>query len=192
LAVLPRTQSISKESIMRTSFTSRAIACLASGVITAAVLIGTAGTAQAASPRYTLQNVNSGKCLDVTYGGKDNFVPVIQYTCYGGPVQQWRLTYNSVLRTYTLQNVNSGKCLDVLFGGKENFVPVIQYNCYNGPIQQWKLTYNSTAGAYTLTNANSGKCLDDAFGGKENFNSVIQYTCYGGPNQQWRIKYVGA
>src|SRR5690349_22560465 len=87
----------------------------------------------ASAPRYTLQNVNSGKCLDVTYGGKDNFVPVIQYSCYGGPVQQWRLNYNGVLNTYTLQNVNSGKCLDILFGGVDNFVPAIQYDCYGGP-----------------------------------------------------------
>ena len=176
---------------MKTNTISRTLTGLAATVVlTAGLLVATIGPSQAAGPRYLLQNVNSGKCLDVIYGGKDDLVPTVQYDCYGGPVQQWRLTYNSVLGTHTLQNVNSGKCLDVLFGGVDNFVPVVQYGCYGGPVQQWKLTYIN--GAYTLRNANSGKCLDVAFGGKANFNSVIQYNCYSGPVQQWRLKYVGA
>ena len=174
-----------------TTLIPRTVRVLAAVLLASGGLLALSTPAHAAGPRYTLQNVNSGKCLDVTYGGKDNLVPVIQYTCYGGPVQQWRLNYNAVLGTYTLENVNSGKCLDVLFGGKDNFVPVVQYNCYGGPIQQWKLSGNNTTG-YLLTNANSGKCLDVAFGGKDNFNSVIQYSCYGGPVQRWKLTYVGA
>jgi hypothetical protein len=143
----------------------------------------------AASGRYTLTNVNSGKCLDVVYGGKDDFAPVIQYRCYGGPVQQWVLTYVSA-DVYTLANVNSEKCLDVTYGGKDDFVSSIQYHCYGGPVQQWRLT-NVIPGVFTLTNVNSGKCLDVTYGGKDDFVPVIQYRCYGGPVQQWRLTYLG-
>jgi len=42
---------------------------------------------------YTVTNLNSGKCLDVAYGGTFDFNGANQYTCYNGPAQQWRLTY---------------------------------------------------------------------------------------------------
>jgi hypothetical protein len=43
------------------------------------------------SNTFTLTNVNSGKCLDVEYGGLQDFIPVIQFRCYGGPIQQWKI-----------------------------------------------------------------------------------------------------
>ncbi|REH39473.1 ricin-type beta-trefoil lectin protein [Kutzneria buriramensis] len=50
-------------------------------------VLGNTGT----SGVYTLQNVNSGKCLDVENGRTNDFAAVDQYSCYAGPVQQWRL-----------------------------------------------------------------------------------------------------
>ena len=107
-----------KITVGRRSIRQTVLAITTAVVMAASVINGLAGVAQAAGradpeqgkaehvavtvqqdPKlllanntYTLTNVNSGKCLDVVYGGKDNFVPVIQYTCYGGPIQQWRLT----------------------------------------------------------------------------------------------------
>src|SRR4051794_5728645 len=36
--------------------------------------------ATAATNTYTLKNINSGKCLDVAYGGRADFNQVVQYT----------------------------------------------------------------------------------------------------------------
>jgi hypothetical protein len=52
---------------------------------------GAAGPATAASGGL-LTGVNSGKCLDVQDGATNDFTPVDQHTCYGGPVQQWQLS----------------------------------------------------------------------------------------------------
>src|SRR5512139_1260065 len=95
-------------------------------VVSAVLVAATANPApaSAATYTYTFTNVNSGKCLDVAFGGKENFSPVVQYACYNGPIQQWRLTFYSAYGAYSFTNVNSGKCLDVAYGGKENFSPI--------------------------------------------------------------------
>ena len=42
-----------------------------------------------------LTNVNSGKCLDVGFGGVSDFNVVDQYFCHGGPIQEWWLSFVS-------------------------------------------------------------------------------------------------
>jgi hypothetical protein len=147
------------------------------------------GPQAATADGYTLANVNSGKCLDVQDGATNDFGPVDQYTCYGGPVERWLFTYvgsSGGDNVYTLRNVNSGKCLDVQNGGTQDFATVDQYTCYGGPVQQWRYTVLSN-GSATLTNVNSGKCLDVENGQKHDFAVVDQYSCYGGPVQQWTL-----
>ena len=39
-----------------------------------------------------LINRNSGKCVDVYDGSKNNAAAIIQWDCHGGSNQQWRLT----------------------------------------------------------------------------------------------------
>jgi uncharacterized protein YegJ (DUF2314 family) len=139
----------------------------------------------AAATGYTLTNINGGKCLEIAFGGVSDFNVASQYTCYGGTVQQWTLTYMAY-NTYMLTNVNSGKCLEIGFSGVSDFNVANQYTCYGGTAQQWHFT-NVSSNIWTLTNVNSGKCLEIGFGGVSDFNVADQYTCYGGTAQQWRL-----
>jgi ricin-type beta-trefoil lectin protein len=143
----------------------------------------------AAISGYNLINMNSGKCLDVEFGGQFDFNAVDQYTCHNDPIKMWNLTYVSSADAYMLANANSGKCLDVEFGGRFDFNAVDQYTCSPDPIKLWKLN-NVSTGVYTLSNVNSGKCLDVEFGGQFDFNAVDQYTCTGSPIQQWKLAFV--
>jgi hypothetical protein len=140
---------------------------------------------------YNLINVNSGKCLDVEFGGQFDFNVVDQFTCHNDPIKMWGLT-NVTGNIYTLTNLNSGRCLDIEFGGQSDFNVADQYFCHGGPIQEWALNFVSADNAYTLTNINSGKCLDVGFGGQSDFNVVDQFTCHGGPIQEWRLSFVSS
>jgi hypothetical protein len=61
-----------------------------------------------------------------------------QWTCHGGPAQQWRVEPlgGGVVQ---MVNVNSGKCLDVAYLSTENGANVNQYSCSRGTHQQWRI-----------------------------------------------------
>ena len=80
-----------------------------------------------------IQNVNSGKCLEVLYYSTANFAPVGQYDCYGGANQQW--DFNPSL--HLIANRYSHKCLEVLNYSTADLGAVVQYDCYGGANQQW-------------------------------------------------------
>jgi hypothetical protein len=84
-----------------------------------------------------LVNVASGKCLDVANGSTDDAAKVQQWTCHGGPNQQWRVQPAGPPGAVFLVSVNSGKCLDVPAGQNGPGVALDQLTCQGGGNQQW-------------------------------------------------------
>jgi glucosylceramidase len=94
----------------------------------------------ASSGYYTVVNLNSNKCLDVTGRSTANGVHIQQWTCNGGTNQEW---HPKVVGTYAAGdiynfiNLNSGKCLDVTGASTANGAIVEQWPCNGGNNQKW-------------------------------------------------------
>jgi glucosylceramidase len=94
----------------------------------------------ATSGYYTVVNLNSKKCLDVTGRSTANGAVIQQWTCNGGTNQEWypRVAQNNPAATiYNLVNLNSGKCLDVTGRSTANGAVIQQWTCNGGTNQEW-------------------------------------------------------
>jgi hypothetical protein len=137
---------------------------------------------------YEIVSRHSGKCLDVFGGSVDDAASVIQWTCTGGPNQQWRLE-RGPNGAYRLRARHSGKALDVYGGLVDDLAPVIQFRTHSGNNQMWTLQATS-AGYVQIVARHSGKPLDVAGASLDDGAAVIQYTAHGGENQQWMLREV--
>ncbi|CAG7617630.1 RICIN domain-containing protein [Actinacidiphila bryophytorum] len=126
-------------------------------------------------PQYA--NAKSDMCLSVSGGGSTaDGADIIQWTCNGGPEQQWRWDGSRLV------NTKSGKCLSVSGGGSTaDGADIIQWTCNTGPEQQW--TYHPHTGNWSNGN---GKYLSVSGGGSTTAGAqVVQWSSSGGPEQQW-------
>jgi uncharacterized repeat protein (TIGR03803 family) len=129
---------------------------------------------------------NSGKCLDVSGGSTDAGAPAIQWTCHGGPNQQWRLepagggAFRIIAR-------HSDQALDVSGGSVDDVAPIIQWPVHGGDNQVWTLEPASN-GYLRIVARHSGKALDVELGSTDDGARVIQYTPHSGANQQWLLR----
>ncbi|MBX2797800.1 MAG: RICIN domain-containing protein [Myxococcales bacterium] len=92
--------------------------------------------AQAQSTWYTLENVDTGLCVDVPGFSQQN-TWVQQYPCNGGNNQYWRLVPSQWSGWYSIENLSSRKCLDLPGGVGDNGVNIQQYTCHGGYNQLW-------------------------------------------------------
>jgi Peptidase family S41/Ricin-type beta-trefoil lectin domain-like len=137
---------------------------------------------------FEIVSRNSGKCLDVFGASLDDAAPVIQWTCTGGPNQQWRLE-SGPSGAYRLVARHSGKALDVFGALIDDLTPAIQFPANNGDNQLWTLQPASD-GYVSIVARHSGKPLDVAGASVDDGAPVIQYTANGGANQQWQLREV--
>ena len=104
---------------------------------------------------------NSGKCLDISGGSTDAGAAAIQWTCHGGPNQQWRLepagggAFRIIAR-------HSGQALDVFGASLDDVAPIIQWPVHGGDNQVWTLEPASD-GYVRLVARHSGKAMDVEF-----------------------------
>ncbi|MFB6308338.1 MAG: BNR-4 repeat-containing protein [Haloarculaceae archaeon] len=136
-----------------------------------------------AEGRYWIENVNSGKAMDVNNSSTSDGADVIQWGYWGGANQQWDVTQNSD-GTYTITNVNSGKVLEVASAGTSDGDNVQQYTDNGCTCQNWNIIENSD-GTYRLENANSGKVADVDGQSTSDGATVLQWGWWGGDNQKW-------
>jgi Peptidase family S41/Ricin-type beta-trefoil lectin domain-like len=137
---------------------------------------------------YEIVSRHSGKCLDVFGASLDDAAAVIQWTCTGGPNQQWRLE-RTASGAHRLIARHSGKALDVYGALVDDLAPAIQFPTNNGDNQLWTLQPASD-GYVSIVARHSGKPLDVAGASVEDGAAVIQYTAHGGANQQWLLREV--
>ncbi|MGW2168518.1 RICIN domain-containing protein [Streptomyces nondiastaticus] len=113
-----------------------AAAVTASG---AALVLGTAGTGQAADRGDLLVSSDSRKCLEIENSSKDNGALAQQWTCKGQAGSVWKfvkVTGSGAGAQYQIVNVNSGKCLEIADSRKDYGAPVQQWTCVKGVATQ--------------------------------------------------------
>ncbi|MBO0867616.1 MAG: RICIN domain-containing protein [Micromonosporaceae bacterium] len=88
---------------------------------------------------FTLVNVASGMCLDVTDRSVDDNAKIQQWTCNGGTNQQWQATRADSAGAVALVSVGSGKCLDVPGASHDQGAELQQHTCNGSDAQRWAL-----------------------------------------------------
>ena len=83
---------------------------------------------------YEIQNVTTGKCLEIAGWAGVNGAAAMTWTCFGGAHQRWWVWRTSG-GYYHIKNENSGKCLDV--HNTDWWIPAIQWDCHLGGEQQF-------------------------------------------------------
>ncbi len=174
--------------MFRQRFRPWSVSLGAGGLVAAVAVWPPLLTAAAPDPdgSYELVARHSGQCLDVNGASTDDFAPVIQWTCHGGPNQRWTLRPASD-GYYLVVAAHSGKALDVEGESLADGARVIQYTIHGGNNQQWMLQPVGD-GAYTLTARHSGKALDVSGAATDDGAPVIQWTLHGGSDQQWLLR----
>ena len=127
----------------------------------------------------------SGKCLDVSGASTDPAAPVIQWTCHGGPNQQWRIEPDGA-GAHRIISRHSGQSLDVYGALVDDLAAIIQYPAHGGDNQLWRLQVSSNV-YHRIIAKHSGKAMDVEGASLDDGARVIQYTLHGGTNQEWLL-----
>ncbi|UQA95694.1 RICIN domain-containing protein [Streptomyces halobius] len=170
----------------------------------AAALIGSASSAQAAQPTprastaapsvVQFQNEHSGKCLTIAGGRLANGANAVQETCADGADNQAFELIHAGKATFMVRARHSGKCLEVENGGKGPGANVQQWWCVNVPHQRWQLIMVDVANKlYELRPAHvDNRCAGIAMSSKDDGANTLQWTCNQTTPEHWRLKPVTA
>ncbi|WP_436924426.1 glycoside hydrolase family 11 protein [Halosimplex amylolyticum] len=149
---------------------------------------GSGSSGSVANGTYSIQNVDSGKALDVSGESTDDGANVQQYSYWGGANQQWNVedTGNGV---YRIENVNSGKVLDVSGQSTEDGANVQQYADGGGDNQRFHL-HDQGGGEYHIQPVHSDKAVEVEGASTSDGANVQQYSWSGNGNQLWTFDSV--
>jgi RHS repeat-associated protein len=134
---------------------------------------------------YQIVARHSGKCLDVSNAGLENFARLVQRDCAGGGNQQWQLVPTGD-GYYRIMARHSAKTLDVEGASSADGATVHQWDYVGGANQQWQLV-PTDSGYVRIVARHSGKVLDVGSISMDNGASVVQWSYAGGANQQWQL-----
>lgn len=150
---------------------------------------GGEGDALTSDAYYTIEGIQSGKCVGVSSGSTTPAAGVDQATCDGSNQQQWRL-HAIGDRTFQLTAKHSGQCLDVSYYSSDNGASVQQWPCTGSANESWKVIWTGD-GEVELVAEHSGKCLDVKDFSRADGGTLQQWSCGDGPNQRFRLTPVG-
>jgi hypothetical protein len=141
------------------------------------------------SAYYVLQNVNSGKVLDVYNKSTSDGAVINQWTRNDGDWQQFQFL-DMGSGYYRLKAKNSGKVLNIAGASTADGAQVVQSNGdAHANSQQWKV--EDISGNIQLINRNSGKALEIYEWSTADGGNAVQYTDLNGANQQWKLIKAG-
>lgn len=135
--------------------------------------------------RYQIQNVNSGKCVDVAWAATNDGANIQQANCSGNAAQLFNVA-DMGGGWFRFTNVNSGRAMDVANGSTADGADIRQWGD-NGSGAQRFAVRDAGNGEYTIVNMNSGKCADVAGWSTADGGDIIQWSCHGGANQRYRF-----
>jgi hypothetical protein len=85
-----------------------------------------------------ITNLNSGLCLTVAGGNKNNNDPSVQFTCDTDPSRRWHFV-DIGNNEFRLRNVNSNLCLTIAGGSTDLNVVAVQFPCDEDTSRNWRL-----------------------------------------------------
>ena len=139
--------------------------------------------------RYTINPVNSGKCVDVAWASTADGANIAQVACNGNNAQVFDVV-DTGSGWYKLTNVNSGKVMDVAANSGNDGANIQQWSD-NGSGAQRFSAKRVNGIEFVLTNKTSGKCVDVAGGSSADGANIQQWSCNGGSAQRYRFVPVG-
>ncbi|HEX4061697.1 MAG TPA: RICIN domain-containing protein [Streptosporangiaceae bacterium] len=105
-----------------------------------------------------IQNVATGKCLDMTGDSKSEGAEPQLWTCNGNEQQRWE--FDAVGSYYLVVDDASGLCLSISGNDTQPGGEVIQWPCNQSGGDAWELwqkqTLNMPSGQYRLANLGDG------------------------------------
>lgn len=135
---------------------------------------------------YWLENVNSGKAMDVNANNIDqNGANVQQWQYWASGNQQWVAVQNDD-DTYRFVNVKSEKVLTVDSASTESGANIVQWKWDGGDEQRWHVVETADS-TYRIENVNSGNVATVSGGSTENGANIIQDKWTSGDHQQWHF-----
>ena len=142
---------------------------------------------------YTMVNVFSGLCVDVSGASKSVGAAVQQYTCNGTGAQSFQVV-NEGSGWYKILNTNSGLAVDVPGASTANGTHLQQYTDNGTGAQRFSISVTDTSDttAFEIVNETSGLCWDDTNFGTNAGNPLQQWSCAGSTNQSFRFYPIGS
>ena len=138
-----------------------------------------------------LQNVATGKVLDVEGGGSSNGTNVQVYERNNSSAQKFVFEPTELVKTATYvfhSGANYGQVIDLNNASTQDGATVTVWTSNNGGNQKWNLSGNGD-GTYRISNAANGKVLDVSGGTVSDGARVVQYSWHNGLNQKWYVVY---
>ncbi|MBV0902662.1 family 43 glycosylhydrolase [Haloarcula salina] len=137
---------------------------------------------------YEIENVNSGKLLEVADAGTSDGDNVRQWNANDCTCQRWWVEYIGG-GEYRIFNQNSTRALDVPDGSTADGASLQQWAWWTGGPQKWDIVENGD-GTYRIRNVASGKVADVNNASTADGADVIQWSWNGGDNQKWNFNFV--
>ena len=138
-----------------------------------------------------LQNVATGKVLDVKGGSSSNGTNVQVYERNNSSDQKFIFEPTELVKTATYvfhSGANYGQVVDLNNASTQDGATVTTWSSNNGGNQKWNLSGNGD-GTYRISNAANGKVLDVSGGTVSDGTRVVQYSWHNGLNQKWYVAY---
>ncbi len=138
-----------------------------------------------------LQNVATGKVLDVEGGSGSNGTNVQVYERNNSSAQKFVFEPTELVKTATYifrSGANYGQVIDLNNASTQDGATITTWASNNGGNQKWNLSGNGD-GTYRISNAANGKVLDVSGGTVSDGARVVQYSWHNGLNQKWYVVY---
>jgi hypothetical protein len=148
------------------------------------------------SKSFFFKNIQSGKCIDVPGGTKNNNAGIQLWDCQKGNTNQhWifniinPVTQNELLKQFVdkwvhIQNPKTGKCLRFTDG----FTKILTFDCESLAILTWKLTYNPAENNYNIRSFLDRFAIENRSGNYKNGSPVFStLTNSNQSSQRWEI-----
>ncbi len=142
---------------------------------------------------YILENVATGKVLDVDHSTNASGTRVGTWTYSGANNQLWNQESVDPISggTYIIRSlIDNSKVMDIANASTANNANAAMWVYKDGGNQKYNLVKNSD-GTFCIVNCASGKALDVEKANASAGANVIQYTKSNNANQRWFIEYAG-
>lgn len=143
------------------------------------------GGLSVAEGNYSLRNVNSSKCVDVSSSSTSPGVQLQQWSCSGADNQRFAFTYIGD-GYYRIVNVNSGLALQVRSFGISTGWAIEQAEAHGGDNQLFKL--EAYGAGYRLKPKHSYLCVDVTGSSPSDGALLQQYSCNGSNAQVFKLE----
>jgi hypothetical protein len=131
---------------------------------------------------YSINNVNSGKVMDVQTPNTSSGAKVGQYAWNGNFWQEWSFVATSG-GYYNIVSRNSGLCLDVNGASTADGAGIIQWTC-NGQTNQ-QFLWRASGSNFQVVARHSSKCVDVVGSSTADAALLEQRTCTTANNFLW-------